>query len=59
MVDPNSIVDPIPMVDLVPIVDPIPMVDSMTMVDPIPLYAIPNAVCHCLCRRFIEPFPIV
>ena len=53
MVYPNSRVDPIP------IVDPIPMVDSMPTVDPIPLYAIPNAYCHCLSRRFIELLPLV
>ena len=47
-------VDPMPMVNPIPMVDPMPMVDSIYVLDPIL-----SSFYHCLCRRSIEPFPLV
>ncbi len=59
--DPIPLVELIPLVDSMPMVDPIPMVDSIPMVDAIliSLPLSPPNMYNCLCRRFIDPFPLV
>ncbi len=70
MVDTRHIVDPMPMVDLTRMAEPIPMGgahthrgDPMPMVDSIYesyiLDPILSSLYQCLCRRSIEPFPLV
>ncbi len=53
----------IPMVHLMSMVHSVPMVDPMPIVDSIYKSYIldpnPSSLYHCLCRRSIEPFPLV
>ncbi len=42
------------MVEPMPMVDPMPMVGSIYVLDPTP-----SSLYHCLCRRSMEPFPLV